>query len=437
MLSPKRQRLIILGLDGLPHSLVRDLTRRYELEGLSGLLRMASSHPLRSDLPEMSPVNWTSFFTASGPQTHGIFGFTEMDPYSYRIHFTDSQQIRCETVFEELGRRNLFSKSINVPHTYPAWRIHGMMISGFPAADLSRAAYPGVLASRLASEGYKLEADTRRGRQDTDRLLSELHSTLHSRRRALDLLWPDLAFDLFLLVLTEMDRLGHFFFPSLLREEDPWHFQCLEVVRHLDGLICEILERYHHLPEPKRLLALADHGFAELITEVDVNARLREAGLLHTRGEPEHELDASLICPSSKAFALDPGRIYLHRRDRYRHGCLSPAEAESLRPEIASALSELQHEGEPVLEGIFRGEELYPDCSLPHRPDLVCLPRRGFELKAKLDRGSVFGQFGRTGTHTADDAFFADSAGSSPSSVRGAGGQILDYFLKPENALIT
>ncbi|MEF8942709.1 MAG: alkaline phosphatase family protein [Desulfohalobiaceae bacterium] len=437
MISHKRPRMIVLGLDGLPHSLAKDLTARHDLPGIKALLQMQASHPIRSDLPELSPVNWTSFYTASGPETHGIFGFTELDPKRYTLYFTDSTQVRCESVFDELGREGRFCKIINLPGTYPAWPVHGILVSGFPAPELSGAVHPKIMGTMLASEGYKLEADTRQGRLEAEHLFSELHATLRSRQRALELFWPDLAFDLFVLVLTEMDRMGHFFFPSLRDENDPWHGHCLEVVHRMDRLLQEVLERYEALPEPKRLLALADHGFAELATEVDVNAWLNEAGLLHLQGEPESETDASVIGPGSKALALDPGRIVMHRADRFAKGSLSPAEASSLREEIADALSGLTRGEEPVFEDVLRGEDIYPDCPFPHMPDLVCLPSRGYDLKAKFNRGDVFGHFGRTGAHTADDAFFADSSGADVSTVRQTGQEMLNFFRQPQNLIIT
>ena len=429
--------MVVLGLDGLPYSIARELASRFNLPGLASLLEMETSHPIHSDLPELSPVNWTSFFTAAGPHTHGIFGFTELDPFSYTLHFADSTQVRCKSIFDILGKKGLVSKSVNLPGTYPAWPVQGIMVSGFPAPDLAGAVHPGALASRLASEGYKLEADTRQGRLEPEYLFTELHATLRSRRRALELFWPDLVFDLFVLVLTEMDRMGHFFFPALRNEDDPWHGQCLEVVRHLDQLIQEVLERYQALPQPKRLICLADHGFAELDTEVDLNTWLCSSGLLHLEGDPRSENDATRIGPASKAFALDPGRILMHRKSRFKRGSLSTAEADGLREEISASLADLSYDGEAVFERIFRGEELYPDCPYPHRPDLVCLPRRGLDLKAKFNRSDIFGNFGRTGTHTADDAFFADSYGSGASSVRQVGQEVLSFFRDPEKILIT
>ena len=70
--------LVFLGLDGLPWSLARELSAQGLLPNLTQV--MDTSGPIRAELPELSPVNWTSLFTASPPGVHGVYGFTRMDP---------------------------------------------------------------------------------------------------------------------------------------------------------------------------------------------------------------------------------------------------------------------------------------------------------------------------------------------------------------------
>jgi len=76
-----RRRMAVLGLDGLPLSLARELGAA--LPNIGRLAQGAVS--VRAELPELSPVNWTSFYTGEGPETHGIYGFSRMDPASYRL----------------------------------------------------------------------------------------------------------------------------------------------------------------------------------------------------------------------------------------------------------------------------------------------------------------------------------------------------------------
>ncbi|MGE4551487.1 MAG: alkaline phosphatase family protein [Desulfovibrionaceae bacterium] len=427
--SLNRPRLVVLGLDGLPCSLARRLASGHGGE-LPHLARLAlGARAIRAEVPELSPVNWTSFFTGQGPEAHGVYGFTRLDAARLRLELADATWVRCPTIFDRLGAAGLTSKVVNLPNTYPARPLRGMLVAGFVAPEMTRAVFPPVLAALLP--GYKLEADTTRGAADPDYLLGQLAATLDSRRRALDLLWPDLAWDLFVFVLTETDRLFHFLYPACEDSGHPRHADCLAFLRRWDGMIGEVLARYDALPGPKRLLVLADHGFTTLRTEVDLNAWLRAAGRLVTRGEPEDEWDAGVLAPAATAFALDPGRIYVHDRARFPRGCVAPADIPGLAAELRAGLLALTFEGEPVMQEVLTADQAYPETSgprAPGAPDLLCVPRPGFDLKAKWDRAEVFSRHGRFGTHTRDDAFFCDSAGAAPARVRDVGRLVLEYF---------
>jgi predicted AlkP superfamily phosphohydrolase/phosphomutase len=422
--------MAVLGLDGMTLEMARRLALEHGLDNLGRIALSGNAREIRAELPELSPVNWTSFYTARGPETHGIFGFTRIDPVSYETAVADATAVRCPSIFERLSERGLTSKVLNLPNTYPAGPIRGMLVAGFVAPELSRAVHPPILAAKLEEIGYRLEADTERGRLDHDLLMAELNAALDSRRAALDLLWPDLAWDLFVFVLTETDRLFHFLYPAVLDASEPMHAACVGFLQRLDNLVGEFLERFQALPEPKRLMVLADHGFTGLVSEVDLNAWLRRQGLLHLANSAG-ENDARGILPESKAFALDPGRIYLHRKKRFARGSLAEDEAESLRRELVGGLGGLRLEGLPVVRAVHDARQLYPGPCLDAAPDLVLEPEPGFDLKAKFDREEVFSLHGRRGAHTADGAIFYDSRGAAPQRIRDAGALVLDFFGLP------
>lgn len=428
MMQPSRMRLVVLGLDGVSLDLAQALCGLADLPHLSRLVSDPGAHAVDAELPELSPVNWTSLATGLGPEGHGVFGFTSIDPATYAVTVGDADEIAAPRFWETLGARGLTCKVVNWPHSYPARPFPGWLVAGFVAPELTRACHPPLLARLLAQKGYRLEADTAAGKEDPDLLLRELHAALASRRAALDLLWPDLAWDSFTLVLTETDRLFHFQLHAVLDPAHPLHGDCMAFLRAWDTLLGELLERYDALPEPKRLIAVADHGFALLRTEVDLNAWLVRHGFLRLAGRPRHELDASLVAPGSRALALDPGRVFLHLAGRFARGGASPVEARALREDIRAGLSALTFEGEPVMEEVFRGEELYPEAKAGMVPDLVCLARPGFSLTAKWDRREIFGTFGRTGCHTARGALWFDTAGSRPARMRDAGRELAEAF---------
>ena len=167
---------------------------------------------------------------------------------------------------------------------------------------------PDCLNSATNSKRTPPEKNT-----DLNYLLDQLRATLNSRLTALDLLWDDLAWDIFVQVFTETDRLFHFFMDAIAHDDHPNHAACMAFMTDWDHALGAFLEKYDSLPDPKRLMVMADHGFTEIKTEVCLNAWLKEQGLLSLDGIPTDGWDASHISSESQAFALDPGRnLYPH-----------------------------------------------------------------------------------------------------------------------------
>ncbi|MDQ7833888.1 MAG: alkaline phosphatase family protein [Humidesulfovibrio sp.] len=435
-MTATRPRLVVLGLDGLPLGLAKALAGR--LPNLARLMPFASS--MEAELPELSPVNWTSFFTGAGPGEHGVFGFTILDPVLYSLRLATSRDVRCPTIFDRLGERGLVSRVLNLPNMAPAKPLRGMLVAGFVADNLAAAVYPPFLLGPLSAARYQVEADTTRGATEPEYLLAQLRLSLAGRRAALDLLWPDLAWDLFVCVLTETDRLFHFLFPAVERADHPLHEACLSFLREWDALIGEVLDRYDALPEPKRLLLLADHGFCTLELEVDLNRVLVEAGLLRLARLGVDEWDAGAIGEDTRVFALDPGRIYLHWQHRFTRGHVTKADAQPLLRDVKALLQGLTFQGRRVMNRVLEGQELYEGQAVGDAPDLVCVPEPGFDLKAKFNRTKVLGHFGRFGAHRPEDAIFGDSAGTGkPQRVRDVGRLVLEHFGidKPAGGIIT
>jgi len=165
---------------------------------------------------------------------------------------------------------------------------------------------------------------------------------------------------------------------------------------------------------------------------VDVNRVLKEAGFLRLSRPAKDEWDAGVISSDSRAFVLDPGRIYVHRRNSFARGCVAEAEAPALLRDLRELLLGLTFEGRRVMNRVLDGRELYGEAPVGDPPDLVCVPEPGFDLKAKFDRASVFGLYGRFGTHRPEDAIFFDSAANAadygPMRTRDVGRLVLEHF---------
>jgi len=172
---------------------------------------------------------------------------------------------------------------------------------------------------------------------------------------------------------------------------------------------------------------------------VDLNRVLIDAGLLRLDRPARDEWDAGVISAESRAFALDPGRIYLHRRSRFARGTVAEADVPALKREVRELLLGLTCPGDAqelaqgltcapqrVMNRVLDGQEVYEGA--PDAPDLICVPEPGLDLKAKFDRTTVFGHYGRHGMHRPEDAFFYDTHGGEPQRLRDVGALVLDHF---------
>jgi predicted AlkP superfamily phosphohydrolase/phosphomutase len=358
---------------------------------------------MNSVLPEISPVAWTSYFTASGPGRHGIFGFNDFAPGGREVRFNSSADVKSPYAWDHLTLAGRRSVALNVPLTYPATPIHGAMVSGFVALDIDRAVHPPELAAFLRDVDYRLEADFERVHQDRDRFLVDLDRALTGRQRLLDRFWPE-EWDLFALVVTDTDRLFHFFLAEY-EENGPIADYFLDFMHRVDrlaGRVADWCDRAAEDGVEVRLFMLSDHGFSPVTHgEFHLNRFLTQQGLL-PGGVPG---------PEAQVMALDPTRLYLNRPPRFPNGRMAAAEAEKVMDRTAGLLS-----GQPAVRRVFRGRDLYDGPEAVTGPDLVVLPAAGYEFKAKFNAGPVYTSSPLQGAHTFENAFFLQyqPAGSPP-----------------------
>ncbi|MBN1826589.1 MAG: alkaline phosphatase family protein [Candidatus Eisenbacteria bacterium] len=394
----------VFGIDGLPQTLLARLMDGDVMPRAKEIFGDGNLRKMRVTLPEVSAVSWPSFMAGADPGTHGIYGFTEFEPGGYGVRFPSFPSMKTSTLWDRLGEKGLRSVVVNQPSTYPAREIPGVLIAGFVAIDMRKAVYPAFLAKKLEQLDYEIDVDSQRGGKDPDFLFRELTSTLRGRERVLDYLWDREEWDLFEIVVTGTDRLQHFQYAAVEDPGHPHHGRAMEYYGKVDAFLGKVFDRYAETTGgPEGFIALSDHGFTLIRREFYLNAWLaREGYLSFAKERPESFADAA---PSSRAFGLDPTRIYLHRKDRFPKGCVDPAEIPAICEEIRSKAMALEFEGEKVFQGAFRPEEIYSGPQTAHAPDLVLLANDGYDVKGWMRTGDVFGRSHFTGMHNWDDAF--------------------------------
>ncbi len=396
------RKIVMLGLDGTPYTLLRDLAGRGVMPTTAALIQDGRLMQMDSSIPEISSVAWTSTMTGRNPAKHGVFGFTDLQPGTYDMIFPNFAGVRTNVLWDVLGAAGKRSVIINQPSTYPARKLDGILIAGFVAIHLAKAVYPPELVPRLQAMGYRIDVDSAKAREDMAAFIEELFNTLRVRQRAILELYDEGGWDFFMGVVTGTDRLQHFLWDAYENDAHPHHGAFLDYYRAVDALIGTIVER---LDADTPLLMMSDHGFTGINKEVFLNHWLRQNGYLNFAVNPPANLGD--IAEGSRAFCLDPSRIYLNVKGRFPKGCVAPADVPALADELAAKLAGLAdpETGKTMIRNVYRRDEIFSGPLAEHGPDLVLVPNWGWDLKGSIKR-QTFAEKGLfSGMHTQDDAF--------------------------------
>jgi predicted AlkP superfamily phosphohydrolase/phosphomutase len=418
--SRHKPRVCVIGLDGVPIGLLRRLAADGVMPRTAAIVNRGgpssgSASPLpgglramRASLPPVSSVSWTCFMTGANPAEHGIFGFTDVSPDSYQLRFPTFSDVKTPTMWDRLGERNLRCCVINQPSTYPAREIPGALVSGFVALQLEKSVWPKDHLPALRRMNYRIDVDTKDAREKPDGLLGDLMATHAARVEGARYFWQREQWDYFQAVVTGTDRLHHFLWNAVVEADHPLHRPAMSYYQSVDTFIGEMWDRFHKGRPADRegegFVLLSDHGFTGVRYDVRLNAWLRQQGYLeYAKDDPTSVAD--IAAQGTRAFCLDPGRIYLNVKGRFAQGCVEPGDAPALRAEIAGKLPSLTRDGQPVIRRVFTREEAFHGPLVSQAPDLVAISRDGFDLKGTTRGQEVFAATHFQGMHTWEDAF--------------------------------
>ncbi|MFW5907991.1 MAG: alkaline phosphatase family protein [Candidatus Natronoplasma sp.] len=388
-------KTIIIGIDGVPYDLMEALANKGEMPNFADLIEQGHFGKMHAAIPEVSNVNWSSIVTGTNPGEHGVFGFTELIQGTYTVSFPDRRALKAEPFWKDDEDKRYMI--LNVPAMYPAEKINGVYVSGFVSPDFEKAVYPDSALEYLKEIDYKVDVDSEKAHKSYRLFLHNLFDTLEKRKKAAEHFWEE-RWDVFMLVFTGSDRLEHFLINAYYDEEHEYHDRFIEYFRQIDEIIGDITEK---MDPNDRLVMMSDHGMEQIKKNVNVNAVLENHDLLKLGDEPEERYKN--IEEGTKAFALDPGRIYLNRKDRYPRGEVE--DGEDIIEDIMDIFEDLTYEGEKVIKKIHRGDEVYHGDQTHRSPDLILTPNEGYNLKGSVKYDSVFAENIFNGKHTEDDAF--------------------------------
>ncbi|MEA3403821.1 MAG: alkaline phosphatase family protein [Armatimonadota bacterium] len=401
--GPQR-KLVIIGLDGVPHSLLTELMEAGEMPTLAQMAGCGDLRPARSTQPTVSCAAWTSFVTGVNPGVHGVFGFVDRRPGSYQQYITGAPHVKSPQLWRMVGERDHRVIIMNVPVTSPPPEVNGLLVGGFLAPKLEGATHPPELATRLERLGYRIDIDPWQARQSLDLLLEDLDATLAGRVAGATELLSRERWSLAMVHIMGTDRINHFLWAKWDDKDPQYAPRFVEYYSKVDAAVAQIAEA---AGDDAELLLLSDHGFTRTVHEINLDVWLRERGYLSV--PVSEEAGIGDVDERTRVFSMTPGRIYVNLRGREPQGSVEPGEEyDALRAEVAAELMELTDpdSGQPVLQSVQPREKLFSGAALEQAPDLLAIPRDGYDLKSALGGEELFTSSPITGMHTFDDAFW-------------------------------
>ena len=394
-----RPRVFVLGIDGVPCSLLERFLREGRMPNLANLLGDGRLTRMNSCYPTVSNVAWACFQTGKNPGGFGVFGFAELTP-DMELRVPTSKDLQSQTIWEILSDHGLRVIGLGVPLSHPPRPVNGILVGGFLAPKLEDAVYPSKMIGQLRSWGYELDVDPIKARESLDHLKGDLLRCLAGRERTILELLDLKKWDLFAAHVMETDRINHFMWKYLRAPATENGAFFLDFYRRIDDLIGRIA---HALGGDAELMILSDHGFCETHKEVQLNRWLEEKQYLVYEGDAK---GYASVCGRSRAVALVPGRVHILRKGRWARGCVGDAEYEKVRDRIMEDLRAWTdpENGRPICREVFRREEIFHGPYVERAPDIIAQPTDGYDLKAALGGSDLFVSGPINGMHTREDA---------------------------------
>ena len=281
-------RVLIVGLDGATWSVLGPYADEGHLPNLAKLRVDGCWGELRSTIPPLSAPAWSTFLTGKSPARHGVFHFVDWGDRSGEgagptDSLVDGSSIESPTIWDVVAHHGRRVGVINVPMSYPPRPVHGFMITGLlTPPDAPVFTYPPELSAELS--GYQIDLDRfiaskpfaaeeggtkpRREVKADLELVREFHEMERRRgKTALELMRAH-EWDVFTVVFTGTDRMGHYLWPyhrpadlDGSPESARLHEGIKEVYRTIDASIGELVAQ---AGDDVTVIVLSDHGMGPI-----------------------------------------------------------------------------------------------------------------------------------------------------------------------------
>ncbi len=480
------RRVFVIGLDGATFDLIKPFVAQGQLPTFKKLMESGAWSELRSTVPPVTASAWSSFMTGKNPGAHGLFDFMQRREGSYDLAPVSVRDRDGRAVWDLMGDAGKKVIVMNVPVTWPPQPVDGLLVTGMlTPRNAVEYTYPRELADELRQHigEYIVYSDEVYSKGRGEIFLNALRYSADQRVKAAEYLLQKYPWDLFMLVFPETDTVSHGLwsaYDATHHEHDPAEAEeahgrgplrdgILEIYQHLDALIGRLVA---NLDSETTVILMSDHGHGPVRNFLYVNNYLAQRGYLKFKpnlasrlkrgafrlgltprtaykmllavglGKLRRTLDkrrggrgllkrfflsfADVDWSRTRAYSIGYiGEVHINLRGREPQGIVEPGEDyERTRDLMIADLRALKlPDGTPLVEHIWKKEEIYHGAHLAEAPDILFLPRNLETIAfGDFEFGSnkiVEPSYGVSSSHRMNGIFVANGAGIKPAGEFG------------------
>ncbi len=296
-----RPRVLLIGVNGMEWDILRPLMVQGKLPNLASIIQSGTYGKLRTVSAPNCPRVYTTMFTSTRPEEHGVTGFLVGGITA------NTNMLKEEPIWSILSKKGVTVGMANVPATFPVMPVNGYMVSGMLtrgkncedgvlcAPKLSEveggdAVYPKALKSELLSKvgDFYIDCERMPGAEDLNghesevilKWLDKVQLIRDQQTKVFEYLLDHHRTDFTWMVQSCEDRTGHWLYPIApfnagynpkINSVKPNAFPDQYVA--LDKVIGALLT---HVDSNTYLLIVSDHGIKPLreFEETDPHAHM-------------------------------------------------------------------------------------------------------------------------------------------------------------------
>lgn len=314
-------KVLIIGLDGATWTVLDPWIKDGSLPHLAKLRAGGSWGELRSTIPPLTAPAWSTFLTGKNPGKHGVFHFVEMDDDPQgnggTPEIVDGRSIQSPILWDIVAQHGRKVGAINVPMSYPPRPVNGFMVTCLlTPPDAPIFTYPPELSAELRQNAYQIDLDrfidhkpfARDGQHPKPKrvvkpslqLMREFYDMEEKRADTSLALMRREPWDVFMVVFTATDRMGHYLWPYHRAEELDGSPEAQELHEAIFRYYVRMDERIGELVgqagENTTVVVMSDHGMGPIFSKnTHWNNWLYKHGYISLQKSTANTLDGWLL----------------------------------------------------------------------------------------------------------------------------------------------